>query len=117
MKFLVDAQLPKALCKLLSTAGHDCIHTLELPNKNKTSDEEINRLSKQEERIVISKDADFYNSFLQKLEPYKLIYVTTGNITTGELLRLFENNLSTIVDGISRYDLIAINNKSIITIL
>jgi predicted nuclease of predicted toxin-antitoxin system len=32
MKFLVDAQLPIRLAQLLQTAGHDTIHTRELPH-------------------------------------------------------------------------------------
>lgn len=45
MKFLVDAQLPKALARFLGKRGFDVIHTLELPNKNRTGDLDINRIS------------------------------------------------------------------------
>ncbi len=38
MKFIVDAQLPKSLSDLLNSRGFDSIHTLDLPNKNSTSD-------------------------------------------------------------------------------
>ena len=93
MKFIVDAQLPRALCTLLSKNGHDCIHTLDLPKRNATSDDEISALSIKENRVVISKDADFFDRYLVKVEPHKLIYVTTGNISTKALLLLFEKNL------------------------
>jgi predicted nuclease of predicted toxin-antitoxin system len=42
MKFLIDAQLPKALANFFRERGFDAIHTLELPNKNITDDLEIN---------------------------------------------------------------------------
>lgn len=73
MRFIVDAQLPKALAQFLRDKGYDTIHTLELPAKNSTDDEIINQISLQEKRIVISKDSDFYNRYFRKLEPFKLI--------------------------------------------
>jgi predicted nuclease of predicted toxin-antitoxin system len=42
MKFLVDAQLPRRLAALLQQAGHDTIHTLDLPLGNRTTDTVIN---------------------------------------------------------------------------
>lgn len=80
MKFIVDAQLPKLLAQWLRQRGYDAIHTLELPDKNRTGDDIINQISLQENRIVISKDSDFYHRYFRNLEPYKLIYLTTGNI-------------------------------------
>ena len=58
MKFLVDAHLPKKLSELLKYKGFDSIHTLDLPNKNYTKDSEINQISIEEQRVLISKDAD-----------------------------------------------------------
>jgi len=34
MKFLVDAQLPKRLAQWLNEAGHDTVHTLDLPRRS-----------------------------------------------------------------------------------
>jgi predicted nuclease of predicted toxin-antitoxin system len=64
MKFLVDAHLPPGLCSLLQTAGHDAIHTSHLPAQNRTSDQVINDLSLLEQRVVVTKDSDFYYSHL-----------------------------------------------------
>jgi predicted nuclease of predicted toxin-antitoxin system len=33
MKFMVDAQLPRKFVIWLSEAGHDALHTLDLPKK------------------------------------------------------------------------------------
>lgn len=38
MKFLVDAQLPRHLSHWLKQRGHDSLHTLDLPDGNRTSD-------------------------------------------------------------------------------
>ncbi len=117
MKFLIDAQLPKALAIFLNNQGYHSIHTLDLPSKNKTSDSEIIELSLKENLIVISKDSDFYNSFLQKGEPYKLIYLKVGNMSTTEISSLFANNLSVIVNQITANFVIEISKKNIITII
>ena len=34
MNFIVDAQLPKSLARLLAELGHDAIHTLDMPERN-----------------------------------------------------------------------------------
>jgi predicted nuclease of predicted toxin-antitoxin system len=116
MKFIVDAQLPKRLAIFLRENGFDAIHTLELPNGNKTKDNEIITISVKELFIVISKDADFYDAFFSRGEPYKLIYLKVGNLSTIEILTLFDKNLSTIIDQISTNYVIEISNKNIITI-
>lgn len=81
MKFLVDAQLSVRLARFLQGAGYDTIHTRNLPLGNATPDSDVNALSIQESRIVITKDSDFFDSFLICQELYKLLLVTTGNIT------------------------------------
>ena len=52
MKFIVDAQLPKSLSDFLKWKGFDSLHTLELPDKNRTSDITISKLSVDENRIL-----------------------------------------------------------------
>jgi len=114
MKFLLDAQLPKKLCEFLKWKGYDALHTLDLPNKNKTKDSQINQISIEQKRVVISKDLDFIESLLISNKPYKLIYVSTGNITNKELLELFGKNIEGIVKSIRKNRLIEITDKNII---
>ncbi len=116
MKFIVDAQLPKTLAFLLREKGFDAIHTTELPDGNDTTDVEINRLSLAENRIVISKDADFYDSFSAKKEPYKLLQVKTGNIKNSQLLELFDKNLDLITNELNESSVVQINQNFIIKI-
>ncbi len=70
----------------------------------------------QEKRIVISKDADFFNRYFRVLEPHKLIFLTTGNINTEELLQLFDRNLELILKEIEVNFIVEITRKAIITI-
>ena len=103
MKFLVDAHLPKRLALQLGEAEHDAIHTLDLPMGNRTPDTVINQISLAEQRIVITKDADFRDSHLVNNEPYKLLLVSTGNINNNDLLNLFAQNLSRIIEAFEAY--------------
>ena len=117
MRFIVDAHLPIKLSELLVEHNYDSIHTSQLPNANSTSDKEIIELSLKESRIVISKDSDFYNRYLRKSEPYKLILISTGNISNKNLLDLINKNLKKISEEIELNFVLEITATSIITIL
>lgn len=114
MKFIVDAQLPFALSKFLSKQGFDVIHTDDLPNREFTTDSEIREISIKEERIVITKDSDFLDSYYLKGIPRKLLLISTGNIRNKALLSLFESNLNTIIELLNTYSFIEIDNYEII---
>ena len=47
------------------------------------------RCSVDEQRIVISKDSDFFYSHLVFGRPWKLVLVKTGNMSTGEVMFSF----------------------------
>jgi len=54
MKFLVDAQVPRRLVLRFRESGHDAVHTLDLPDGNRTSDAQVNAISIAEQRVVIN---------------------------------------------------------------
>jgi predicted nuclease of predicted toxin-antitoxin system len=114
MKFLVDAQLPRRLALAISQAGHDALHTLDLPDANKTTDAQINVLSVREERVVISKDADFVSSFLVGGRPYKLLLISTGNITNDDLEALFLAQFPRIVSEFQQHRFLELNRTTLI---
>ena len=57
MKFLIDAQLPNRLANDLTAAGHDTLHTLDLPVGNQTSDEDLAALAAKDQHILSPKTA------------------------------------------------------------
>jgi predicted nuclease of predicted toxin-antitoxin system len=116
MKFIVDAHLPKALANFLRESGFDVVHTSDLPDGNDTSDVEINRLSLVENRIIISKDADFYDSFTAKKEPFKLLHVKTGNIKNSKLIELFGKNMELIIKELDESSVVQISQNYIIKV-
>ena len=62
MNFLVDAQLPRRMTTWLAAAGCDVIHTLDLPDANQTTDDQVNEVADREQRVVVTKDADSRSS-------------------------------------------------------
>ena len=113
MKFAVDAHLPPSLASMLQAHGHDVVHTRQLPAQNRTTDETINTLSVNEQRVVVTKDTDFYHSHLLHGKPWKLLLVRTGNIRTGELRILFEGHLSEIITALEQNSLVEIDRKTV----
>lgn len=83
----------------LRALGYDAVHTLDLPLGNRTPDADINQLSIAEQRVVVTKDADFRDSHLINDVPQKLLLISTGNISNNELLHLVAQNLERIVDA------------------
>lgn len=114
MKFLIDAHLPKRLARLLGQLGHDAIHTLDLPEQNRTGDATIIEITIIEERVVVTKDADFVDSFLLVRRPPRLLLVSTGNISNLELEQLFLRNLDIIVAGFTSHDFVELSRTHVI---
>lgn len=115
MKFLIDAHLPMSLKNWLIDKGHDAIHTRELPEKNATDDIEIIRIADSENRIVASKDRNFYSHHALFGRPKRILMSTTGNIINRDLLQLFEENFDKIENAFEQGSIVVeINNSSII---
>lgn len=114
MKFLVDAQLSRRLVYRLRNADHDALHTLDLPFRNRTEDEEINERSVSESRIVITKDADFVSSFMLYGEPRKLLLVSTGNIVNADLEDIFVPQIPAIATAFETYDYLELTRTNLI---
>jgi len=114
MRFLVDAQLPRRLAHRLRAAGHDTIHTLDVPTGNRTSDVEIIAIARRERRIVVTKDADFVNSFVMSRQPEKLLLISTGNMTNTGLEALILLHLPDLVTALTTHDFVEITRTALI---
>jgi len=90
VKFLIDAQLPLRLAEFLNRTGHDALHTIELPDGNRSTDRQIAELADADGRVVVTKDRDFRDGHLLVGSPRELLIVATGNITNDALLSIFE---------------------------
>ncbi len=113
MKFLVDAHLPKRMAAWLVAAGCEAVHTLELPDGNRTTDAEISEVADRDQRVVITKDADFVDSHLLLGRPAKLLLVSTGNISNRGLEELMNPLIPDIVNEFQTYDFLELSQAGI----
>lgn len=114
MRFLLDAHIPRQLANWLKAQGHDVMHTFELPNGNRASDSEINALSLREERVVVTKDRGFVQGVGSKNGPYKVLHVTTGNISNRELDGLFLDHLSWICQALGNHRYVELGKGGVV---
>ncbi|HLF96301.1 MAG TPA: DUF5615 family PIN-like protein [Methylococcaceae bacterium] len=114
MKFLVDAQLPRRLALWLAENGHDALHTLDLPLGNHTSDAEIIARADREQRVVVTKDDDFVQSFLLSGEPARLLLIATGNVSNAELEKLIRENLAYIETALDKHRFLELNRDALV---
>ena len=114
MKFLVDAHLPCRLAYQLRAFGHEAVHTLDLPRGNRTPAPELGDLSVLDHAIVVTKDADFVNTFTVQRVPYKLLLVSTGNIKNVALDALFAQHIADIAAAFESHDFVELTRTMLI---
>lgn len=98
----------------LTVAGHDAIHTLDLPDGNRTTDEQVIDLADLEQRVVVSKDADFVDSHLLRGRPAKLLLISTGNISNRDLEALLTSSIPAIAHEFSSYSFLELGHLGIV---
>ncbi len=84
-----------------------------MPDRNLTADATLCRIAATENRVLITKDADFVVSFLVRGLPPKLLFVTTGNISNDELLALFRGNLAALTAALAVHAFVEIDHTGI----
>ena len=114
MKFLIDAHLPRRLVRWLQDLGHEAVHTLDLPRGNHTPDAELCDISVRDQAIVVTKDADFVNTFTVQHIPYKLLLVSTGNIKNADLETRFAQNIAHITTAFVSHDFVELTRTMLI---
>ena len=79
MIFLIDAQLPRRLARVLQQYGHQAYHTLDLPQQNRTDDDEIMQF------------ADTHDCM--KDGQYELIYTVSSATYSGRYWMISTNEM------------------------
>ncbi|MEM1211438.1 MAG: DUF5615 family PIN-like protein [Planctomycetota bacterium] len=90
MRYLIDAQLPRRAVDWLTTSESDAIHTLDLPDGNRTPDSAIIKRADLDGRVVVTKDADFVDAHLMQNRPARLLLISIGNLSNPGLQALLE---------------------------
>jgi predicted nuclease of predicted toxin-antitoxin system len=94
MRFLIDAQLPPALCDWFQQHGHEAEHvTARLGGQ--TPDAQIAAYAAANRLILVTKDDDFALRFPP--EAYQLVWLRCGNITNRALREWLEPRWSQLL--------------------
>lgn len=115
MKMICDVHIAYKLVNFLISKGIEATHVNDILDSWFTIDSKIAKFVDDNDYTLISKDADFKESYLLRNTRQKLIKVNLGNISNKELIQIFENNLSTFQTYMdSGKCMIEINKDSII---
>jgi predicted nuclease of predicted toxin-antitoxin system len=95
VKWLIDAQLPRALAQWLREKGHDAVHVVGLGLAEEL-DRGLWHYALQEGRIVVSKDEDFFILATRPHDKGRLLWIRLGNLRTQALITQLEKALPTI---------------------
>lgn len=87
MRFLVDAQLPPALCRWLRERGHEAAHVAEL-GLVAADDASIAARAEADGAVLVSKDEDFVT--LRLPDRFGLLWLRCGNATNRALVAWLE---------------------------
>lgn len=82
MRFLIDAQLPQALCGWFAEQGHEAVHVAAVLG-GQTPDREIADHAVAHQLVLVTKDDDFV--LRHPPETYQLVWLRCGNITNRAL--------------------------------
>ena len=89
MRFLIDANLPKALSHWINAKGHSCEHVLDL-NLAQAKDSILWQRATETAAIIVSKDEDFADLARRSPDGPKVVWLRTGNGTRQDLLLFLE---------------------------
>ena len=91
MKFLVDADVPRSVAKVLISLGHDAIDIRDI-KPPATPDITIYNLIKEQNRILITRDLDFSNILLYPPPPRAGIIVLRAHLLpTNEIIDIVKD--------------------------
>jgi predicted nuclease of predicted toxin-antitoxin system len=103
MRFLIDAQLPPALVRLLEAHGHTAEHVADIGLRH-AKDSPIWAHAMAHQAILINKDEDFPHRMRQTPSGPVIVWLRVGNTSRRALLAWFEPLLPQIEALIAQGD-------------
>jgi len=99
MRFLIDAQLPPALARMLTGLGHHAEHVIDI-GPSDASDRELWAYALKYEAVLVTKDEDFPAMRMFEDPAPAMIWVRLGNTRRVVLLDAFRSTLSELVEAL-----------------
>ena len=116
MFWLVDTQLPPSSKKILISLIQDAIHTTDFHEGHLYTDFSIRKIAIELNRIIISKDWDFFDDYFLLGSPPKVVHLQIGNCTNKELFFIWEKNQNQIIELLnSGSELVVLSKNEIIS--
>ncbi|MDH5717666.1 MAG: DUF5615 family PIN-like protein [Spirochaetia bacterium] len=103
MKILIDENISIRIKEPLSKIFKEITHVRDI-NLQNVDDKIIWDYAKQHQYAIISKDSDFHHKSLLYGFPPKIIWITTGNCSTNEMIILINKKIETIKNFIEDTD-------------
>jgi len=103
MHFVVDAQLPPALARMLAGLGHTAEHIADIGLRD-ADDSPIWEYAMEKEAVIVTKDEDFAHRHGQSRIAPVLVWLRIGNTSRRALLEWIEPIIPQIVDLIEKGD-------------
>lgn len=103
MRFLVDAQLPPALARLLRDHGHEAEHITDVGPAD-APDRDIWRYALEHGAVIVTKDEDFADMVATGREAPPVVWVRTGNTRRAVLLAWFEPLIQRVAEMVESGD-------------
>jgi predicted nuclease of predicted toxin-antitoxin system len=100
MRFIIDAQLPPALARYLSSLGHDAVHVGDLGMAT-AEDGAIWRHALETSAVIVTKDEDFASRFMMTQQGPAIVWIRIGNTSKQALLEWFKPMVPTIEQALS----------------
>lgn len=95
MRFLVDAQLPPALARLLIEHGHVAEHVGDIGSGD-APDRDLSRYALEHDAVIVTKDEDSADVLIAAGRAPAVVWVRVGNTRRTALLGWFEPLISQI---------------------
>lgn len=116
LKFIIDTQLPPALKFIFMKHGLDAIHTTDFSRGHLMNDKQIKEIAVKQNRIVVTKDNDFFENYFLSGAPPKVLFIEIGNSRNAELFRFIEEKIARVkkLFANNKCDLIVLEKEKII---
>lgn len=114
MNFLIDANLSRHWVDVFFERGHQVVHTLDLLDKNITTDLAILQYADEQNCVIVTKDSDFATSIWLKNRPDRLLLFSTGNLSNKELEKLLISNFDQIISDLTDNRFIELTREHVI---
>jgi predicted nuclease of predicted toxin-antitoxin system len=101
--FIIDANLPPALCSVFRARGYAAAHVQQL-GMQQAADLAIWRRCQRDKAVIVTKDRDFASLAMSQLKACPVIFVRSGNLRRGALLAKFESVMQNLIDALDSGD-------------